>query len=113
MVFYFTVHVILGLAAMAAIAIYLQNKSDPLSSPNGIGVLKLAAHFSFLSSIAAIITTMANYGFMWAIATAAELFLGAFIAMLIPPSARSLVALASPFVSIGIMGAVWRFWYIG
>lgn len=110
--FYFKIHVFLGLVGMSSMAFYFQSKQDLLSTPRGVGIHNLFAWLGFFSSIAAIITTLVNYGFVWAIATVAELFLGALIAMLLPLGIRSFVALASPIVIIGIMGALWGFWYI-
>lgn len=113
MSFYFTIHVLLGLVGMSSMVIYFQNKQDPLSTPKGVETLNLFAWLGFFAPIAAIITTLVNYGFLWSLATAAELFIGAFIAMLLPAGIRSFAALVSPVIIVGIMGAIWHFWYIG
>lgn len=113
MLFYFTVHVLLGLILGSAGWLTIQGKNDVGSVPlwvHTIGpYLQLAAAGACLL---AIITTFFNYSFLWALATAGEIFFGMFLSSLLNMSIRALVVITSVISIPTILGALWKFWYI-
>jgi hypothetical protein len=111
--FYFIVHTLLGLLAASANILVQQGRADTCSVPLWVhrhGPLFAAG--GFFACIAAIITTLANYGVVWAGITVAELFLGAVIAWTLSMSARAFLVLTSPVSVVFILGALWKFWFV-
>lgn len=112
MIYYFTLHTLLGLFAMASIAAYGQARNIAMFDPKLLQALNLLAWLGYYAPIAAVITTLVNYGVLWSLATAGELFLGAVLAMLLSDSLKFLAAYLSPVAIITLMGALWKFWHL-
>ena len=112
--FYFTVHLIMGVCLGAISWTMKQSAISRSSVPQwawgGWGQISLS--ISVLSAIGAIIATLMQYPIIWALATAGEILLGAFVAGLIPLGLRFLIAALSAIINIFILGALWRLWYI-
>lgn len=112
--FYFVCHTLLGLVTMCAALSMFQAANNPATTPQwawgqtGVNI----ASFSAFGAVLAIITTLINFGVIWAFATAGELLLGCFIALMLPSTFRFLLGLISPIVTIVIVGALWKFWYL-
>ena len=109
--FYFTVHLLLGIFAASIANLSGQSSLDApawISSPIG----KLTLNLSGLGCLAAIITTIVNYSFIWGLATVAEIALGAVISGFLPKPIRAIAALGALIGVPVILGALWGFWYI-
>lgn len=118
MAFYFTCYVLLGLCFGVAGTIH-QSRQDyriynlsvfwakPSTLPDSILILAI-----MVAPALAIITSLIQGG-IWALATIAELYLGAFMArMLLPTTLINLIGLVIPVIVVIIFGALWGFWHI-
>jgi hypothetical protein len=112
--FYFIVHTLLGIAAMSAAITFAQALQNPASTPTwawGKTGMQIAG-CSLAGVLLAMITTLMNFGFLWTLATVAEIFLGCIIAFFLPTGLRFMFGVASPVVTVVILGALWKFWYL-
>ncbi len=107
MVFYFTIHTILGLILGSASWLHMQGQRDVFSVP--LWVHKVGPYFQIGAAVAcllAIITTLFKYSFLWSLVTAAEIFLGMFLSSLIGMGIRALVVITSCISIPVILGAL-------
>ena len=114
MAFYFIVHTLLGMIAGNAGNIQMRSKQNigafPLWVYGPWGTI--GASTAIFCAFAAVLTTIIQWNFGWALYTVGEIILGAVIVGFFPMGLRFLIALIGPIVSIVIMGALWGFWYI-
>lgn len=110
--FYFIVHFLMGMAAGASGWTFRCAGEDRLGVPAWVlGPWGLAsAVVAVFSPLAAIVTTIATYSFGWALATVAELMLGAFFVGFTKLKTRFFFAAAAMPINIIILGALWGFW---
>ena len=114
MSFYFVVHTLLGLIGGNSGLILIRSRENfgafPLWVHGPWGTIGGA--LAVFIPWAALLTSMIQWGFGWALYTIGELTLGAVIAGILPRGFRFVVALIGPIISVVIMGALWGFWYI-
>lgn len=111
--FYFAIYTFLGVMLFSSAMLVTQSRNDGLSVPLWVHHIGLhLALFLMASSLAVILTTFINYGFVWALITIAELGLGALIAAFLPMGLKAMIVISSPITVVAILGAIWKFWYI-
>ena len=73
----------------------------------GVIVVALAA-----MTMAAPVTTAFEWGIGWALVAVGEVVLGAAVVAFFPTGFRFIIALIGSIISVVIMGAILRFWYV-
>lgn len=118
MEFYVVVHIVIGfLAGTGSVLISDWNKADfdqrmnmPYWVVNGLGY-KIGL-LCLLGALLALLTSLVNFGFYYALLTFGEMLVGVFITRLIPVKARYIALLLSPLILIYLLGALWGLWFI-
>ena len=113
MAFYFVVFLSFGLIAGSAHKMIKLGENPALVPAWSSGTYgTISRFFAMITYILGILTTLVQWGFMWAIVSGLEVGLGAYIALHLKNELNFLMVLIAPFVSILFLGAMWGFWYI-
>ena len=118
MVFYFIIHVFLGVLLNSSGLLVMRARSDNIDirfSVPGWVHAKSGIYlqiFSLGACVAAIITSLVNSELIWTGVTLAEMALGAMLAGLLPMKYQAIIVATSPISIIAIFGDLWKFWYI-